>query len=503
MRRKTSSPFIKKFATKEGRYIYDVNSNFIFKVNEVIFDIIDFVPNTPDDQIVARFKGKYPEKLIWEKIKVIKECQNKKGYFLPRYPQIMYRRTLAKIKKKLAGNIWALTLVSTEDCNLRCFYCAYNWGGGDFIRPRRQVKLNWRVAKRAIDFYYQHSRKEKKAYLFFYGGEPFLNFPVIRKSIEYFRKKFVGSKKVISLVTNGTIMNEEIVRFLIKNKVHISVSIDGPREIHDKFRYFSNRSGSFDLIMKNLKRLREANYKYYQKYVNFISILTPVFADPESMKKREKFFHNLKIGQQNVYFRPVNTMGIDLFRRFLKGKEYPIKYQDNFGEIYKKIVAKGKFGGGNIVIGENFKSYFKKIKDLKSSSLGKVIPANATCIPGFQIYVDPKGNIYMCQMIEYDLPIGHIDKGFDYKKIKKITDDYAKMSEPRCLTCWLNRLCDICYIHSVWKNKLSPKQKQARCRALINNFSIALPFYYAIEEKKPVFWKKYLGKYMPKEEDVK
>ena len=113
--------------------------------------------------------------------------------------------------------------------------------------------MSFDVAKRAIDYYLLHSKETKIRYISFYGGEPLLNFNLIEKCAHYLRKKCSNIK--FGLTTNGILLNKDVIAFLERNSFVITISLDGPKELHDKYRIDVNGQGSYDKCYENFKKL--------------------------------------------------------------------------------------------------------------------------------------------------------------------------------------------------------------------------------------------------------
>ena len=140
----------------------------------------------------------------------------------------------------------------TQSCNLRCVYC-YGEGGeyghkGDMAEE---------TAFQAVDWLIEQSGKAKKIHIGFFGGEPFLNFPLMQKIVEYAREKThqVDKKLDFYATTNGTLLDEKQIRFIQDQDIKVMISFDGPREIQDAQRPFSGGKGSYDLIVPKIKNL--------------------------------------------------------------------------------------------------------------------------------------------------------------------------------------------------------------------------------------------------------
>lgn len=154
-----------------------------------------------------------------------------------------------------------LYLLVTDSCNLACKYCLINC---NMPKDYNHSMMTWEIAKEAVDMYF--ANLEKTPYLktiIFYGGEPLLNFPVIRKVVEYVktqhRDQWLEHQVMFTIVTNGVLIDEEVGAFLAEHKdITVSVSLDGKKEVNDQKRVFRGGLGTFDLVVKGIKTLKAA-----------------------------------------------------------------------------------------------------------------------------------------------------------------------------------------------------------------------------------------------------
>ena len=150
-----------------------------------------------------------------------------------------------------------MVLNVTNQCNLSCTYC-YEYGEDKIVDTEhgRQSKfMAEQTALDSVEFLLKESGRV--AHLTFFGGETLLNFPVLKSTIAYARRRAAEAGKEIdfSLTTNATLLRPEIIEFLAENRVGVTISIDGPREMQDKFRVFHNGAGSYDVIAPKIKEL--------------------------------------------------------------------------------------------------------------------------------------------------------------------------------------------------------------------------------------------------------
>ncbi len=152
-----------------------------------------------------------------------------------------------------------MVLNVTNQCNLSCEYC-YEYGEDKIVDTEngKQPKfMSEETARESVDFMLKESGTNKIAHVTFFGGETLLNFTVLRKTIAYARQRGeqLGKQVDFSLTTNGTLLKPDIIEFLAENDVGVTISIDGPKEVQDKFRVFHNGTGSYDVVTPRIKEL--------------------------------------------------------------------------------------------------------------------------------------------------------------------------------------------------------------------------------------------------------
>ena len=152
-----------------------------------------------------------------------------------------------------------MVLNVTNQCNLSCEYC-YEYGEDKIVDTEngRQPKfMSEQTARDSVDFMLRESGDNKVAHVTFFGGETLLNFPVLQKTIAYARQRGaeLGKQVDFSLTTNGTLLKPDVIEFLAENQVGVTISIDGPKEVQDKFRVFHNGTGSYDVVAPKIKEL--------------------------------------------------------------------------------------------------------------------------------------------------------------------------------------------------------------------------------------------------------
>jgi uncharacterized protein len=264
------------FKIDEDHYVFDVNQVGFLEVNEIVFKTISILKQKPHNlnELVAAL-SEYSERDIRDALSEIEEFQSQ-GYFKPIDFQRANPYTLTDIKNRLTSNLKGLFLNITSKCNLSCSYCIL---GGDYANHSglEQKNMTWDTARKAIDFFLSRARKNGVFRVDFFGGEPLLAFPLIKRVINYLKKEFLQRNQELkfSITSNGTIMNDRMVDFLAEHNVLFQISIDGNKELHNSNRKFKgNNVGSFDTILKNLQLISDRNKDYFLNKVRLKAVIT-------------------------------------------------------------------------------------------------------------------------------------------------------------------------------------------------------------------------------------
>jgi len=187
----------------------------------------------------------------------------------------------------LRTGILQLTLGITEDCNFRCNYCVFS-DNYEYSRNHSKKYMNFPIAKKAIDYYFSLLEEGKKynplrsPSVGFYGGEPLLNFELIKKCVEYIEGEYKNWKTRYTLTTNGSLLDKEKIDWLVVHDFTIAISLDGPENEHNRLRVYSNGGGTYRDVMKNVNIIMNMGYK------NVFSL--PVFDWRSDLFAMEEFF---------------------------------------------------------------------------------------------------------------------------------------------------------------------------------------------------------------------
>ncbi len=235
--------------------VTDVNSGSVHAVDEIAYDMIGLFEDKSKDGVIAEISAIYPDASKSE----LEEC----------YEQIEYLKDSGKLftpdtfepiadtlKQKTSGVIKALCLHVAHTCNLNCSYCFASQGK---YHGERAV-MPYEVGVRALDFLVEHSGNRRNLEVDFFGGEPLMNFDVVKRLVAYARsiEKEKNKNFRFTLTTNGMLIDDDVIEFANRECHNVVLSLDGRKEIHDRFRVDYAGNGSWERIVPKFKKLVEA-----------------------------------------------------------------------------------------------------------------------------------------------------------------------------------------------------------------------------------------------------
>ncbi len=257
---------VHQFKQNGYNIVLDTCSGSVHVVDEVAYDIISMFKEKSEDEIVAEILKKYHdtpdvnEDEVRECINDVKELEENKKLFTPDVFENM-----AFEWKNNSKVIKALCLHIAHTCNLNCSYCFASQGKyqGD------RALMSFEVGKQAFDFLIANSGTRKNLEVDFFGGEPLMNWDVVKQLVNYARsiEKEHNKNFRFTLTTNGVLIDDDVIDFLNKEMDNVVLSLDGRKEVHDRFRVDYAGNGSYDKILPKFKKLVDARggEKYYMR----------------------------------------------------------------------------------------------------------------------------------------------------------------------------------------------------------------------------------------------
>ena len=257
---------IHKYKLNGYNIVLDTNSGGVHIVDDITYDLLDnveppFEEKCPE-KVMEKLSRFYPSEEIISCYDEIKALYNDRILF----SEDDYEKFA---KYSVASPIKAMCLHIAHDCNLRCEYCFASTG--DFGKGRKL--MSFETGKKAIDFLLEKSGDRENLELDFFGGEPLLNFEVVKQIVEYARskEKDYGKRFRFTITTNGVLLDDDKIDFINKEMSNVVLSIDGRKEVNDKVRKRVDGTGCYDSILPKFKRLvsKRGEKEYYVRAVSY------------------------------------------------------------------------------------------------------------------------------------------------------------------------------------------------------------------------------------------
>ncbi len=303
---------------------------------------------------------------------------------------------------------------TSADCNLKCSYCFA--GDGEYSGGTKLMPLE--VAKKAVNLLLLKSGNKKNVEIDFFGGEPMLNFEVVKETVAYAQAEQDKYNKEVhfTITTNGTILDEESLKFINKYMDNVVISIDGRKKVHDKFRLYADGRGSYDLAIDNAKKIvagREG--KSYFVRGTFTR---------ENLDFSNDVKHLASFGFKDISIEPVTGGEFDLNDEEL---DVVLSEYENFSKEYAKQ--------------DNYTFYHFNISLYKGPCIYKRLNG---CGAGFEYgAVTPDGDIFACHRLvgEEEFKMGTVDDTeFDIELADRFRDNNVENIE-ECKICWAKYFC--------------------------------------------------------------
>ena len=235
--------------------VMDVCSGSVHAVDDIAFDIIGLFEEKSKDDVIEEISVKYKDVSRDE----IEECYDQVTSLKEEgriFTPDTFEPIAGKLKNKTSGVIKALCLHVAHTCNLNCSYCFASQGK---YHGERAV-MPYEVGVRALDFLVEHSGSRRNLEVDFFGGEPLMNFDVVKRLVAYARsiEKEKNKNFRFTLTTNGMLIDDDVIEFANRECHNVVLSLDGRKEIHDRFRVDYAGRGSWDRIVPKFKKLVDA-----------------------------------------------------------------------------------------------------------------------------------------------------------------------------------------------------------------------------------------------------
>lgn len=408
---------IHKYKLNGFNIVLDVNSGGVHIVDELTYDLLD--------NIEPPFEDKCPQKVVdkLSKVYTVEDIESCYDEIVELYNEkILFSEDDYEkyAKYSVASPVKAMCLNIAHDCQLRCKYCFASTG--DFGQGRKLMTLE--TGKNAIDFLLENSGDRKNLELDFFGGEPLMNFKVVKQIVEYARSREAEFNKKFrfTITTNGLLLDDEKIEFINKEMSNVVLSIDGRKEINDYFRVLPNGQGCYDMILPKYQKLvaGRGDKEYYVR---------GTFTN-KNLDFSNDVFALYEAGFDQISIEPVVGEGDEYA---LTERELSAVFKE-YENLANRILENEKKGG-------KF-NFFHFMIDLDQGPCAIKRLRGCGCGNDY-VAITPDGDIYPCHqfvgMEEYKM--GNIDEGTFNQEMKADFANCHVYSKPECRKCWAKFYC--------------------------------------------------------------
>ena len=396
--------------------VLDVNSGAIHVVDDVTYDVIELFEDNSAKEIIEKLVDRYPQTEIEEAIQEVNELKDNEELFT----EDTYKERIIDFKKRQTV-VKALCLHIAHDCNLACRYCFAEEGE----YHGRRALMSYETGKQALDFLIANSGSRRNLEVDFFGGEPLMNWDVVKQLVAYGREqeKLHDKHFRFTLTTNGVLLNDEIMEFANKEMDNVVLSIDGRKEVHDRMRPFRKGAGSYDLIVPKFQKFAESRHqdKYYVRgtYTHFNTDFS------------KDVLHYADLGFKQMSMEPVVASPEDDYA--IREEDLPriLEEYDKLADAYLEYRKAGK--------GFNF--FHFNIDLTQSPCVAKRLSG---CGSGTEyLAVTPWGDFYPCHQFvgQEEFLLGNVYDGIVKQDICDEFKQCNVYAKPACQNCFAKYYC--------------------------------------------------------------
>ena len=396
--------------------VLDVNSGAIHVVDDATYEIIAMYEEHSKEEILDALSGQYDREELSEAYDEVKELADDGQLFT----EDEYEDYIMDFKKRPTV-VKALCLHIAHDCNLACRYCFAEEGE---YHGHREL-MSFEVGKAALDFLIANSGNRRNLEVDFFGGEPLMNWQVVKDLVAYGREqeKIHNKNFRFTLTTNGVLLNDEVMEFANREMANVVLSIDGRKEVHDHMRPFRNGKGSYDLIVPKFQKFAESRHqdRYYVRgtFTHY------------NLDFAEDVLHLADLGFKQISVEPVVAEDSEAYA--LREEDLP-KLFEEYDRLAAEMVRRKKEG-------REF-NFFHFMIDLEGGPC--VAKRLSGCGSGTEyLAVTPWGDLYPCHQFvgNEEFLMGNVRDGVtrtDLQDEFKCCNVYAK---EKCRNCFARFYC--------------------------------------------------------------
>ena len=409
---------IHRFKSNGYNIVLDINSGCIHLVDEVTYEVLPFLEEGYSaEKICGELSGRFGEEDIRTSIEECKQLKEQGMLFTID----AYEKVIDEFTANRKPVVKALCLHIAHDCNLACRYCFAEEGE----YHGRRALMSFEVGKKALDFLIRNSGARKNLEVDFFGGEPLLNWKVVKDLVAYGRsqEELYNKKFRFTLTTNGVLLNDEIMEFCNREMGNVVLSVDGRKEVHDHMRPFRKGAGSYDLVVPKFRKFADSrNQDRYYVRGTFTHYNLDFSRD---------VLHLADLGFRQISVEPVVAPETEDYA--IRREDLP-KIMEEYDILACEMIRREKEGRGF--------QFFHFMIDLTGGPC--VYKRLSGCGSGTEyLAVTPWGDFYPCHQFvgEESYLMGNVDDGIVKPEIQEDFGRCNVYTRPECRNCFARFYC--------------------------------------------------------------
>ncbi|EFI42246.1 thioether cross-link-forming SCIFF peptide maturase [Peptoniphilus sp. oral taxon 386] len=428
---------IHKFFLNDKYIVLDIASGSVHVVDEIIYDLIGDFLSLDESELYKKYALKYDYESIREAISEINALKEDEVLFTE-------DKRLFKPIYNPDNIVKAMCLHVAHDCNLRCKYCFASQG--DFNGKR--LLMDEETGKKALDFILKNSGNRKNLEVDFFGGEPLMNFELVKKLVDYGRneEKKYNKHFRFTITTNGVLLRDDVIDYINENMDNVVLSLDGRKCVNDYMRPTISKKGSYDIIVPKFKKLvdKRGDKDYY---------IRGTFTN-ENLDFSQDLMEYYNLGFKKTSIEPVVT---DEKEEYAIREEHLEKILNEYEKMSKDYIEIRKKD-------PDFK-FFHFMIDLTQGPC--IIKRTVGCGAGSEyVAVTPEGDIYPCHQFvgEEQFKLGNVDEGILNTELRDNFKCSNVFTKEDCYECWARYYCSGgCHANAYYANNDLKKPYKIGC----------------------------------------
>lgn len=454
----------------QGRHLlFHVPTTSLFEMDEVAGDVLGLFhekPTVTAEDLRRRFDGIHDPGRLADTLQEFKDLQIVRDARLEAPSPDPVTITEYPIS--------TMVLNVNTGCNLSCTYCYKE----DLTSPDKGERMDFRTAAEAFELLLKEAAARDRVNLVFFGGEPLSNMKLIREVTDYAERRAAEEGKTVdlSLTTNATLLTDELIKWFDEHRFGLTISMDGPRALHDLNRKTVGGKGTYDVVVAKVRRLLA---RYRSRPVGARVTLTPGVTDVIAIHRHLK----RELGFFEVGFSPVTAGDMEMFNLS----------EGELAEVFAGLKELGYHYLEGALRGENngFSNMHQLMTDLVEGTR-KSLPCGAGL---GMLAVDKEGGLNLCHRFTgSDLPtFGNVADGIDKPRLGAFLEDMLDRSDRSCRSCRIRNLCSGgCYHESYARYGDPAHPVHHYCDILRDWVDFGIEIYTRIMDENPEFFTKHI-----------